>query len=149
MYQRLKIIYSSGKSNTYKRSSPVTTLYVHLNISRLPQQNGELSHLKKDILFGLMNNVCTKILTYNTIPSWATVLIHFIFKILRENLLLFEFLNWWFETLINKLQHLIDILLIHITGFDKGLKVLLGWHSFMVRVIFKWTKVIIIIWDFV
>ena len=86
--------------------------------SCFPEKDWEFSHLEEDILFGLMNDVSAKVFANDTVPSWATTFVHFVLKVSWENFFLFVLFDGCFEAFVEVLEDTVDILLIHVSGFD-------------------------------
>ena len=84
--------------------------------SCFPEKDRQFSHLEEDILFGLVDDMCAKVFTNDTIPSRATAFVHLIFEISWEDFFLFVLLDGCFEAFVEVLKDTVDVLLIHVGG---------------------------------
>jgi hypothetical protein len=64
-----------------------------------------------------MDDMSSEVFAYDAIPATASNFVHLIFQISGENSFLFKLFERDLQAFIEVLQDLVDILLIHVSGF--------------------------------
>ena len=79
-----------------------------LFLTRLEQQDGNLSQIEVDKVFGLVCDVAAKVAANNAMPCWVVLFVEFLFNVggnVLLNVVLFECLRW-----------AVDSVLLHVLG---------------------------------